>query len=28
MTGETIIIDGGGLAGGHAPTGLAPVIPL
>jgi NAD(P)-dependent dehydrogenase (short-subunit alcohol dehydrogenase family) len=28
MTGETIVIDGGGLAGGHAPTGLAPSIPL
>jgi len=28
MTGQTIVIDGGGLAGGHVPTGLAPVIPL
>jgi len=28
MTGETVVIDGGGLAGGHAPTGLAPSIPL
>ena len=28
MTGEMIIADGGGLAGGLAPTGHAPVIPL
>ncbi len=28
MTGEMIIVDGGGLAGGIAPTGHAPLIPL
>ncbi len=28
MNGEMIILDGGGLAGGFAPTGHAPVIPL
>lgn len=28
MNGETMTIDGGGLAGGFAPTGHAPVIPL
>ena len=28
MTGEMVIIDGGGLAGGIAPTGHAPLIPL
>ena len=28
MNGETITLDGGGLAGGLAPTGHAPVIPL
>ena len=28
MTGEMVIVDGGGLAGGLAPTGHAPVIPL
>ena len=28
MNGEIFIIDGGGLAGGYAPTGHAPVIPL
>ena len=28
MNGESIIVDGGGLAGGYAPTGHAPVIPL
>jgi NAD(P)-dependent dehydrogenase (short-subunit alcohol dehydrogenase family) len=28
MTGETLVVDGGGMAGGQAPTGLAPVIPL
>jgi NAD(P)-dependent dehydrogenase (short-subunit alcohol dehydrogenase family) len=28
MTGETIVADGGGVAGGQAPTGLAPRIPL
>jgi NAD(P)-dependent dehydrogenase (short-subunit alcohol dehydrogenase family) len=28
MTGETMIVDGGGLAGGIAPTGHAPVSPL
>ena len=28
MNGEMIIMDGGGLAGGFAPTGHAPVIPL
>ncbi|KPK46994.1 MAG: hypothetical protein AMJ77_04520 [Dehalococcoidia bacterium SM23_28_2] len=28
MTGETLVVDGGGTAGGQAPTGLAPIIPL
>lgn len=28
MNGETFIIDGGGLAGGYAPTGHAPIVPL
>lgn len=28
MTGETLVVDGGGVAGGQAPTGLAPRIPL
>ena len=28
MNGETLVIDGGGLAGGFAPTGYAPEIPL
>ena len=28
MTGEMIIVDGGGLAGGLAPTGHAPLIPM
>ncbi|MCH8205729.1 MAG: SDR family oxidoreductase [Chloroflexi bacterium] len=28
MNGETFIVDGGGLAGGYAPTAHAPVIPL
>ena len=28
MTGEMFILDGGGLAGGLAPTGHAPLIPL
>jgi 2-deoxy-D-gluconate 3-dehydrogenase len=28
MTGETLVIDGGGIAGGQAPAGLAPRIPL
>jgi len=28
MNGQIIVLDGGGLAGGHAPTGFAPVIPL
>lgn len=28
MTGETLVMDGGGMAGGQAPTGLAPRIPL
>jgi hypothetical protein len=28
MTGETIVIDGGGLADGQVPVGLTPVIPL
>jgi gluconate 5-dehydrogenase len=27
MTGATFVIDGGGLAGGYAPTGYAPVVP-
>ncbi len=28
MNGQVIILDGGGLAGGHGPTGFAPVVPL
>jgi hypothetical protein len=28
MNGQIMVLDGGGLAGGHAPTGLAPVVPL
>ena len=28
LNGEMIAIDGGGLAGGYAPTGYAPDIPL
>ena len=28
MNGEMFVIDGGGLAGGYAPTGYAPEIPL
>ncbi|HUF52400.1 MAG TPA: SDR family oxidoreductase [Dehalococcoidia bacterium] len=28
MNGQIVVLDGGGLAGGHAPTGFAPVIPL
>jgi NAD(P)-dependent dehydrogenase (short-subunit alcohol dehydrogenase family) len=28
MNGQAIVLDGGGLAGGHAPTGFAPVVPL
>ena len=28
MNGELIAVDGGGLAGGYAPTGYAPVVPL
>lgn len=28
MNGEMFVIDGGGLAGGYAPTGHAPDIPL
>ncbi len=28
MNGQAIVLDGGGLAGGHAPTGLAPLVPL
>jgi 2-deoxy-D-gluconate 3-dehydrogenase len=28
VTGETFIIDGGGLAGGYAPTGFAPAVPV
>ncbi len=28
MNGEMFVVDGGGLAGGYAPTGYAPVIPL
>jgi NAD(P)-dependent dehydrogenase (short-subunit alcohol dehydrogenase family) len=28
INGETIVIDGGGMVAGQAPTGLAPVIPL
>lgn len=28
MNGQVVVLDGGGLAGGHAPTGFAPVVPL
>jgi NAD(P)-dependent dehydrogenase (short-subunit alcohol dehydrogenase family) len=28
MNGQIVVLDGGGLAGGHAPTGFAPVVPL
>ena len=28
MNGELITIDGGGLAGGYAPTGYSPTVPL
>ena len=28
MNGDILALDGGGLAGGHAPTGFAPVVPL
>jgi NAD(P)-dependent dehydrogenase (short-subunit alcohol dehydrogenase family) len=28
MNGQVIVLDGGGLAGGQAPTGFAPVVPL
>jgi hypothetical protein len=28
MNGEMFAVDGGGLAGGYAPTGYAPEIPL
>ncbi len=28
MNGQVIVLDGGGLAGGHVPTGFAPVVPL
>jgi len=28
MNGQIIVLGGGGLAGGHAPTGFAPVVPL
>ncbi|MEX0801485.1 MAG: SDR family NAD(P)-dependent oxidoreductase [Dehalococcoidia bacterium] len=28
MNGDIVAVEGGGLAGGHAPTGLAPVVPL
>ena len=28
MNGQIIVLDGGGLAGGHAPTGFAPVVSL
>ena len=28
MNGQAIVLDGGGLAGGHAPTGFAPLVPL
>lgn len=28
MNGQIIVLDGGGLAGGHAPTGFAPIVPL
>lgn len=28
VNGQAIVLDGGGLAGGHAPTGFAPLVPL
>jgi NAD(P)-dependent dehydrogenase (short-subunit alcohol dehydrogenase family) len=28
MNGQVVVLDGGGLAGGHVPTGFAPVVPL
>jgi hypothetical protein len=28
MNGQIVVLDGGGLAGGHAPTGFAPLVPL
>lgn len=28
MNGQVVVLDGGGLAGGHAPTGFAPVVAL
>ena len=28
MNGKALVLEGGGLAGGHAPTGFAPVVPL
>jgi hypothetical protein len=28
MSGETVALDGGGLAGGAAPWGFEPVVPL
>ena len=28
MNGQIFVVDGGGLAGGHTPTGFAPVVPL
>lgn len=28
MNGQIIVVDGGGLAGGHTPTGFAPIVPL
>jgi NAD(P)-dependent dehydrogenase (short-subunit alcohol dehydrogenase family) len=28
MNGDIVALEGGGLAGGHAPTGLAPLVPL
>jgi 7-alpha-hydroxysteroid dehydrogenase len=28
MNGQIMVLDGGGLAGGHAPTGFAPVVPI
>ena len=28
MNGQIIVLDGGGLGGGHGPTGFAPVVPL
>jgi NAD(P)-dependent dehydrogenase (short-subunit alcohol dehydrogenase family) len=28
MNGDIMALEGGGLAGGHAPTGLAPIVPL